>query len=87
MRYTPERVEFGSRDGISRNRLSILVYAGAMTVSEKHSRSKGWLKNSTIEVESLHRLIGKATAELNRRRENAEVAPTPGRSPVLDYHL
>ena len=55
--------------------LSILVYAGAMTVSEigsrqrieRQLRSTEWLRNSCREVEVLRSVIGKATAELNRR--------------------
>ena len=66
------------------NQLSILAYAGAMTVSEVGNR-KGteignrameWFKNSYREVDSLRCTIGKATAELNRRSDRAEVAPT-----------
>jgi len=78
--------ELNSRGGgrISWDQLSILVFAGAMTVSqignqgrtEKQTRSKEWFKSSYREVESLRRIIGKATAELNRRKGNAEVAPT-----------
>ena len=64
------------------DQLSILVYAGAMTVSElgnqrmaeKIKKSKDWFRNSYRELESLRKTIGKATAELNRQR--AEVAPT-----------
>lgn len=73
---------------LSWDRLSILVYAGAMTVStisnqgvtEKQQRSRLWFKSSYEEVENLRKVIGKATAELNRQKEivkrNAEVAPT-----------
>ena len=79
-----------SRKGgnLSWDQLSILVYAGALTVSkvgnqrstEKQLRSKVWFKNTYREVESLRKIIGKATAELNRRKENAEVAPTKQQS-------
>lgn len=66
------------------NKLSHLVYAGAMTVSKlgnlrneaQLERTRLWFRNSYIECESLHRTIGKATYELNRRTQNAEVAPT-----------
>jgi hypothetical protein len=71
---------------LSWDQLSILVYAGAATVSrignqrstEKINRSKEWSKNTYKEVESLRKIIGKATAdrEFNRRKDNAEVAPT-----------
>ena len=77
--------ELESKGGrISWNKLSHLVYAGAMTVSkignlrneEKQQRSREWFKNSYRESENLRRVIGKATSELNRRKQNAEVAPT-----------
>jgi hypothetical protein len=69
-------------DRPSWNQLSILVYAGAMTVSslgnqaadEKRKRTNLWFSKSYSEVDSLRKIIGKATAELDRRR--AEVAPT-----------
>lgn len=56
--------------------LSILVYAGAMTVSEianqgvkeKEQRALEWFRSSRREVSSLSKTIGKATAELNRIR-------------------
>lgn len=65
------------------NQLSILVYAGAMAVDricnqpfrEKLSRSEYWFSSSYREIERLRKVIGKATAEMIRRR-NAEVAPS-----------
>ena len=72
------------KDEPSWNQLSVLVYAGAMTVDEvgnrfseeKRNRSKLWFKSSYMEVDKLRKTIGKATAELERRKRNAEVAPT-----------
>ena len=72
------------RGSLTWDQLSILVYDGAMTVSkignqgsaEKQLRSKEWFRKSNVEVESLRKTIGKATAELNRRKKNAEVAST-----------
>ena len=70
------------------NQLSVLVYAGAMTVDElanqssreMKNRTKLWFSTSYREVDTLRRTIGKATAELNRRKQqqqqHAEVAPT-----------
>jgi hypothetical protein len=66
------------------NQLSVLVYAGAMTVdelgnqslTEMKNRSKEWFAASYKEVDTLRRTIGKATSELNRRKQLAEVAPT-----------
>jgi Reverse transcriptase (RNA-dependent DNA polymerase) len=77
------KAELKNSGVLSWDKLSILVYAGAMTVSEignrhlteKISRAKEWFKSSYRECESLRRTIGKATAELLRRK-NAEVAPT-----------
>ena len=65
------------------NQLSALVYAGAMTVdkicnqdsNEKRTRSEMWFNSSYSEVNQLRKIIGKATAELNRRKK-AGVAPT-----------
>ena len=65
-----------SKDRPSWNELSILVYAGALTVSElvnhktseKIKRSKNWFKHSHEEVCILRVTIGKATAELQRRK-------------------
>jgi hypothetical protein len=58
--------------------LSILVYAGALTVTEiggkkgveKRERTKEWFKSSYKEIDTLRVIIGKATAELNRQRVN-----------------
>lgn len=58
--------------------LSILVYAGAKSVSdidgkhrmEKRKRTQEWFKNSYREIDTLRMVIGKATAELNRRKSN-----------------
>ena len=66
------------------NQLSILVYAGAMTVDElcnqsseeKWNRSRIWFSTSYREVDQLRRIIGKVTAELERRKKNAKVTPT-----------
>lgn len=79
-------VEMNSRNRGSPtwNQLSIIAYAGALTVSqignrgstEKVQRLKTWFKNTYREIESLRRTIGKASAELNRRKNIAEVAPT-----------
>lgn len=78
--------EMSSKNGgnPSWNQLSILVYAGAMTVSEignqrsteKVSRLKDWFKNTYREVDNLRKVIGKATAELNRRKETTKGTPT-----------
>ena len=67
------------------DKLSIVVYAGAMTVSEmvnrkfkdQINRSKEWFQNARKEVHSLHVTIGKATAELNRRKKcrNIKISP------------
>ena len=64
------------------NQLSVLVYAGALTVDEvgnlqsevKKEKSRLWFRSTLEEVSQLRKIIGKATAELNRRK--AEVAPT-----------
>jgi hypothetical protein len=66
-------------------KLSIVVYAGAMTVSElanrkfkeQINRSKEWFQNAHREVKSLHVTIGKATAELNRRKKCRNIRITP----------
>ncbi|CAF1587196.1 unnamed protein product [Adineta ricciae] len=66
------------------NQLSILVYAGALTVEklcnqaseDKRNRSKIWFSSTYKEVDRLRKIIGKASAELNRRKADAEVAPT-----------
>jgi hypothetical protein len=60
--------------------LSIVVYAGAMTVSEidgrqrieRRERTKEWFKNSYKEMERLQSIIGKSTAELNRRSTSTD---------------
>ena len=65
------------------NQLSIGVYAGAMTVDkianrptvEQQNRAAQWYKQTYVEIDKLRETIGKATAELGRRK--AEVAPTP----------
>jgi Reverse transcriptase (RNA-dependent DNA polymerase) len=65
------------------NQLSIGVYAGAMTVDiianrptvEQQNRAAKWYKQTYVEMDKLRKTIGKATAELGRRK--AEVAPTP----------
>lgn len=65
---------------VSWGKLSILVYAGAMTVSEiengkssEYRRKRGeWFKRSYVECESLRRNIGKATSELNRRKRGMD---------------
>ena len=65
------------------NQLSVLVYAGAMTVDklcnrlsdEKRIRSQMWFSATYKELNQLRKNIGKATAELNRRK-TAGVAPT-----------
>ena len=69
--------ELGSKTGrrLSWRWLSIVVYAAALTVSEMEGRqriersqkTKEWFKNSYKEVERLRSIIGKSTAELNRR--------------------
>ena len=64
------------------NQLSVLVYAGAMTVDrlcnrlsdEKRIRSQMWFSATYKEMNKLRIYIGKVTAELNRR--SAGVAPT-----------
>ena len=79
-----QKMNSRKRGSLTWDQLSNLVYAGAMTVSkignqgstEKQLRSKEWFRKSNVEVESLRKTIGKATAELNRRKTNAEVAPT-----------
>jgi Reverse transcriptase (RNA-dependent DNA polymerase) len=66
------------------NQLSVLVYAGALTVDricnqssdEKRLRSKMWFISTYGEVKKLRKIIGKASAELNRRKNIAEVIPT-----------
>ena len=77
-----QKMNSRKRGSLTWDQLSILVYAGAMSVSkignqgsaEKQLRSKEWFRKSNVEVESLRKTIGKATAELNRRKKNAEVA-------------
>ena len=67
----------GTVGSLSWDMLSILVFAGATTVSEignqrsaaKQARSKEGFRCSYREVESLQKTIGKATAELNRRKK------------------
>lgn len=79
-----QKMNSGKGGGLTWDQLSILVFAGAMTVSkignqgsaEKQLRSKEWFQKSNMEAESLRKTIGKATAELSRRKENAEVTPT-----------
>ncbi|CAF1135520.1 unnamed protein product [Adineta ricciae] len=59
------------------NQLSILIYAGAITIEklcnqaseEKRMRSKMWFSSTYQEVDKLRKIIGKATPELNRRRQ------------------
>ena len=72
-------LELGKSNGrTSWDELSILVYAGALTVSEmvnqktkeKIKRSKDWFRHSNEEVYILRVTIGKATAELNRRKHH-----------------
>jgi hypothetical protein len=66
------------------HQLSVLVYAGALTVDELGNqtsreianRSKQWFTTSYKEVDTLRKTIGKATSELNRRKQHADVAPT-----------
>ena len=66
------------------SKLSIVVYAGALTVIEivnrkikdRIIRSKEWFQNSYKEVKALSVTIGKATAELNRRK-NGNTRTTP----------
>lgn len=70
--------ELGSKAGsqLSWSHLSILVYAGALTVTElgdqkrieRKTRSVEWFKSSNKELEKLRAIIGKATSEVNRRR-------------------
>ncbi|CAF1657578.1 unnamed protein product [Adineta ricciae] len=67
------------------NQLSIGVYAGAMTVEvvanrstvEIQRRTANWFKATSMEMDKLRKTIGKATAELGRRKNNVELAPTP----------
>ncbi|CAF1645627.1 unnamed protein product [Adineta ricciae] len=67
------------------NQLSIGVYAGAMTVEmvanrstvEIQRRTANWFKATSMEMDKLRKTIGKATAELGRRKSNVELAPTP----------
>ncbi len=78
-----EEIDRKAKGQLTWNQLSILVYAGAMTVDmlvgrsseEKQSRSKLWFKSTYREVDNLRKTIGKATAELGRTRVNAKVAP------------
>ncbi|CAF1640427.1 unnamed protein product, partial [Adineta ricciae] len=66
------------------SQLSILIYAGALTVEklckqaseDKQNRSKIWFSSTYKEVDALRQVIGKASSELNRRKVDAEVAPT-----------
>ena len=66
------------------NQLSVLIYAGALTVDricnqtseEKRLRSKMWFSLTYKEVNRLRKIIDRASTELNRRRSITEVAPT-----------
>ena len=66
------------------NQLSVLVYAGALTVDElanqssdeKRNRTRAWFTSSYVEIDRLRQIIGKATAELQRRKKNADKTPT-----------
>ncbi|CAF4300602.1 unnamed protein product [Rotaria magnacalcarata] len=71
------------------NQLSVLVFAGALTVSElgnqhtteKAEKRQAWFSSSYRECDNLRRVIGKATAELRRRKrlrkkKDAQRAPT-----------
>jgi hypothetical protein len=71
------------------NQLSVLVYAGALTVSElgnqltseKAVKRQAWFSSSYRECDNLRKVIGKATAELGRRKKlrrkkEAKRAPT-----------
>jgi hypothetical protein len=78
-----EEVDSKMKDAPSWNQLSVLVYARAMTVDricnqaseEKQSRSKLWFNSTYKGIDKLCKNIGKASAELNRRKQTAEVAP------------
>ena len=78
-----EEVDQRMKGDPSWNQLSILVYAGALTVDEicnrssreKQTRSKVWFRSTYEEIDKLRKTIGKGSAELARRK-NAEVAPT-----------
>jgi hypothetical protein len=67
-----EEIDRKAKGQLTWNQLSILVYAGAMTVGmlvgrsseEKQSRSKLWFKSTYREVDNLRKTIGKVTAEL-----------------------
>ena len=67
------------------DKLSIIVYAGAMTVSdvanrkfkEKSERTREWFQNSYKEMSSLRVTIGKATSELNRQKAHNLIKPIP----------
>jgi hypothetical protein len=73
--------ELGSKVGsqLSWTHLSVLVYAGALTVVEmgdgkrleRKKRTEEWFKSSNREVQKLRAIIGKATAELNRQKVNS----------------
>lgn len=73
-------IELGKSKGRpSWDEVTILVYAGALTVSElvnqrtkeKLQRSKDWFRHLNKEVSVLRATIGKATAELNRRKRQS----------------
>jgi hypothetical protein len=79
-----EEVDRKVNGDVSWDQLSVLVYAGAMTVDEvcnqasdeKRTRSKIWFNSTYQEIDKLRKIIGKASAELNRRKQIAEVTPT-----------
>lgn len=78
-----EEIDRHGGDALSWNQLSVLVYAGAMTVDkicnqkseDRRNRAKLWFSSTYKEIDKLRKIIGKASAELNRRKI-AEVTPT-----------
>jgi hypothetical protein len=78
-------LDMENRGRPSWEKLSVVIYAGAMTVSEvvnrkfkeKINRAKEWFQNSQREVKSLYVTIGKATAELSRRKKCRNTEATP----------
>ena len=72
------------------NQLSVLVYAGALTVSElgnqltseKAEKRQAWFSSSLKECDNLRKVISKATTEL-RRRKRLRRKKDPQRAPTL----